>query len=65
MSMGYNYLLRDTLFKKRSELKEKLDGRENDFVYIHAWNEWGEGAMLEPDEQEKFGYLQAIKNVVL
>lgn len=32
-------------------------------ILLNAWNEWGEGAMLEPTEQEKFGYLEAIKNV--
>ncbi len=45
-------------------LKGKTDGRENDFVYINAWNEWGEGAMLEPDEIERFDYLEAVREVV-
>ncbi len=45
-------------------LKEKTEGREKDFVFINAWNEWGEGAMLEPDEAEKFGYLEALKRVL-
>lgn len=35
----------------------------NEFLLINAWNEWGEGMYLEPDEQSKFAYLQAIKNV--
>lgn len=35
----------------------------NDFIFINAWNEWGEGTFLEPDERYRFGYLEAIKRV--
>ena len=45
-------------------LKNKVDGRENDFVYINAWNEWGEGAMLEPDVQDGFEWIEAFKRVM-
>lgn len=36
----------------------------DDFVIINAWNEWGEGAMLEPTKRFQYGYLEAIKNVI-
>ena len=47
--------------KTLAALKKKVEGRENDFVYLNAWNEWGEGAMVEPDVEEKFAYLEEIR----
>ena len=31
---------------------------------INAWNEWGEGAILEPTESDQYGWLQAVKDAV-
>ena len=49
-------------------LKELIDDKsrnyDDEFLMINAWNEWVEGAMLEPDDCYKFGYLEAIKAVV-
>ena len=35
-----------------------------DFMLITAWNEWGEGAYLEPDQASRYDYLEAIRAVV-
>ena len=43
------------LFKYIVESNNLSDG--NDFVFINAWNEWGEGAILEPDNTMKQLYI--------
>ena len=54
----YEYWLRETMnsFEPFS--------REENFVFINAWNEWAEGNHLEPDTKWGRGYLEATKRCV-
>lgn len=34
------------------------------YIFMFAWNEWGEGAMLEPESIYGYDFLKALKNAV-
>lgn len=38
-----------------------LDGKQNKFVMLRSWNEWGEGNYMEPDLRYGKGYVHALR----
>jgi lipopolysaccharide biosynthesis protein len=45
------------------EAKQRKDLAEP-FIFINAWNEWGEGAYLEPDKRYGYAYLDATRRAI-
>ena len=46
--------------KYLSELIAKNLSNGCELTFINAWNEWGEGMHLEPDEKNGYGFLEGI-----
>jgi hypothetical protein len=35
-----------------------------EFLFFNAWNEWGEGTYLEPDEKRGLFFLECIRDIL-
>lgn len=44
-------------------INNKRKDSNNDFIVINAWNEWSEGAILEPTQKDSYKFLEEIKKV--
>lgn len=52
-------------FEKYMRKLIQLSKKQNkEYVFLMAWNEWGEGSYLEPDSKNKFKYLESIKKIM-
>ena len=52
------------LLSKAKKYADNHPGQPN-LITINAWNEWVEGSYLLPDMLNGFGYLEAVKEVIL
>lgn len=56
----YKQWLKDIIIETKNN--KNLD---DNVIFINAWNEWAEGAYLEPDLKWKYGYLEATKDAII
>ena len=67
--MATNPLINATPDKFQKTIQEAIELVKNKsaahrILFLKAWNEWGEGDYVEPDDRFGHGWLDAIRNAL-
>lgn len=46
------------------QIRRAREVYHKDYMFVFAWNEWGESGYLEPDELRGYGMLEAVRNAL-
>jgi len=57
-------LFRRWLENAIQDTESRIANPDNRLIFCNAWNEWAEGAHLEPDAQYGYAYLQATRDAL-
>jgi len=57
----YKHWLRNVLIDSEA----RIETRKDRLVFVNAWNEWAEGAHLEPDARHGHAYLAATRDALM